>query len=290
MKYVILCVLVYLLSVYPPSGATANSGNSLNITEARLNEHMLRLYEEIDFGPGKEVSREVFGKAYRGFVNLKNAGRLSSETNILSICDFSRSSTDYRLWIIDLDRKKILYHTYVAHGQKSGEEFATSFSNQLNSHQSSLGFYVTGETYDGKHGLSMRLHGMDNGYNSAALDRGIVVHGAEYVCNNFVNEHNRLGRSWGCPAVDATLSAEIIETIKDSTCLFIYYPDKKYLASSFWLNKKPESLPDYQPFRMQPIAAAVIRQPESEKVYITRDSFQKQQQTLPVSERAVRIQ
>jgi hypothetical protein len=282
MKNVILCVLVYLLSAYSPSGVTANNtAGNMNVTEARLNDHIIQLYGQIDFEPEQEVAFEVFRTAYRGYLNLKNAGKLSSTTNILSICDFSRSSADYRLWIIDLNLNKVLYNTYVAHGQKSGEAFATAFSNRMNSHQSSLGFYVTGETYDGKHGLSLRLHGMDNGYNSAALDRGIVVHGAAYVCNSFVDVHNRLGRSWGCPAVASELSADIIETIRDSTCLFVYYPDKKYLASSFWLNKKPERLPELHPIRMLPVA---------EKVYITLDSFQRQQQNLSAVERAVSVQ
>src|SRR5690606_1199097 len=129
----------------------------------KLNDHIGQLYRQINFEAGGEISFDVFQTAYRGYLNLRNAGKLSDSSAILSICDFSKSSSEYRLWIIDLYQKKVLYHTYVAHGQKSGEAFATAFSNRMNSHQSSLGFYITGETYDGKHGLSLRLHGMDMG-------------------------------------------------------------------------------------------------------------------------------
>jgi hypothetical protein len=272
MKNVILCVLVYLLSAYRPNNVTAHiNGSEVKISEAQLNEYISVLYRQIDFEPGAEVNPEVFQTAYRGYLNLKQAGKLNDTVDVLSICDFSKPSSEYRLWIIDLAERKVRYHTYVAHGQGSGEAFAQAFSNRMNSHQSSLGFYVTGETYNGKHGLSLRLHGMDRGYNSAALERGIVVHGADYVCNSFVNTHNRLGRSWGCPAVASELSADIIETIKDGTCLFVYYPDKNYLASSAWLKKTPNLLPTAESLPMLPVA---------QRVYISLDSFQKQQQTV----------
>ena len=138
---------------------------------------------------------------------------------------------------------KVLFNTWVAHGQGSGTEYATSFSNTNSSHQSSLGFYVTGTTYNGIHGTSLRLFGMDEGYNDAAFDRDIVVHGADYVSEKFIKEREYLGRSWGCPAVPSNLSLPIINTIKDGTCLFIYYPEKNYLLASNWLNKKMSVMP-----------------------------------------------
>ncbi len=139
------------------------------------------------------------------------------------------------MWIIDLDSRKVLLNTHVAHGQGTGEEYAKNFSNNEGSHQSSMGFYVTGDTYVGKHGNSLHLHGMDEGYNSAAYERAIVVHGAGYVSSDFIAGTGRLGRSWGCPAVSNELADEVIETIKDGTCMFIYYPEQRYIQSSKWL-------------------------------------------------------
>ncbi len=241
MKNMILCVLVFLLSAYSPSGVIAHTNETEPSTERAhlLNEHTYLLYKQINFTPGEELNFDVFRLAYHGYLNLKNEGKL--HRNLLTICDFSLESTRNRLWIIDLDKKEVVFHTLVAHGQKSGENFATAFSNKMNSHQSSIGFYITGEPYQGKHGLSLRLHGMDPQYNSAALERGIVVHGADYVAEDFIQNHRRLGRSWGCPAVPNKLSQPIIETIQNGSCLFVYYPDQKYLSSSTWINRAPRT-------------------------------------------------
>jgi len=241
MKKLMGCVCVCVLLAFKPVSAdeTNNSNN-----EIRVEHFISTVYNEIDFSKCRSLSYDAFEKAYKGYLNLKNAGKLNSNKDILSICDFSLSSTENRLWIIDLSQRKVLFNTYVAHGQGSGDEYAEDFSNDFNSHQSSLGFYVTGDTYDGDHGTSLHLTGMDNGFNDAAYDRGIVVHGAEYVCDKFISANQKLGRSWGCPAVPAKLSLPIINTIKDGTCLFIYYPDKKYLKSAFWLNKKITDLPE----------------------------------------------
>src|SRR5690606_41086785 len=131
--------------------------------------------------------------------------------------------------------KKVPFHTLVAHDMVTGEEFATRFSNRINSHQSSLGFYITEGTYMGNNGYSLRLTGMDPGYNDRASERAIVMHGADYVCQSFIKNHRRLGRSWGCPAVPTALARPIIDKIKDQSCLFIYYPDEQYLTASQWL-------------------------------------------------------
>jgi hypothetical protein len=285
MKKLILCGGVCLLTMYSSSLVTANEpGTRAEHAPARVEEHIAEMFRQIEFGVDTGLSFSVFQKAYRGYLNLANAGKLNADRQVLSICDFSLSSKDARLWIIDLKQKKLLYRTHVAHGQGSGEEYATRFSNRNNSHQSSLGFYVTGETYEGKHGRSLRLHGMDQGFNHAALERGIVVHGADYVCDRFVETHSRLGRSWGCPAVASELSAGIIETIRDGTCLFIYYPDQRYLASAYWLNRPVERVPATDPFPLLPGAAG----PEQEQLaaqVIDRDSFMKQERYMPVVER-----
>jgi len=243
MKKLILCTMAYLMVALSYKVVSADEIKPL-ADEARIEAYISGLYQQIDFGKCDQLSYEVFNKAFHGYLNLKHAGKLSTEKEIISICDFNLPSTANRLWIIDLTRKKVLYNTYVAHGQGSGEEFANAFSNRNDSHQSSLGFYVTTDTYNGEHGTSLRLQGMDQGFNDAAYNRGIVVHGAKYVSNRFINSTDRLGRSWGCPAVPQELSLPIINTIKDGTCLFICYPDQKYVSSSYWLNKKINMLPD----------------------------------------------
>jgi hypothetical protein len=240
MKKLIVCICACLVIAFKP--VSADESNPA-VRETTIEKYITTVYNQIDFGKSDKISYEAFDKAYHGYLNLRNAGKLNTDKQILTICDFSLASKENRLWIIDLDAKKILFNTYVAHGQGSGDDYAQYFSNDFDSHQSSLGFYVTGETYMGEHGTSLRLSGMDNGYNDAAFDRGIVVHGAEYVCNKFACTNQRIGRSWGCPAVPAKLSLPIINAIKGGTCLFIYYPDKNYLKNAYWVNKKITEIP-----------------------------------------------
>jgi L,D-transpeptidase catalytic domain len=244
MKKVIVCVYVALIVAFTNKTAIADGTPGVLNEEAKVENFISTLYKQIDFGKSQPLSYEVFSKAYRGYLNLRNTGKLNADREILSVCDFSLPSTESRLWIIDLSKKKLVYNTYVAHGQGSGDDYATAFSNKNNSHQSSLGFYVTGETYNGEHGTSLRLDGQDQGFNDAAYDRGIVVHGADYVSDRFINAKDRLGRSWGCPAVPAKISLPIINAIKDGTCLFIYYPQANYLKTAYWLNKKVAALPE----------------------------------------------
>lgn len=196
----------------------------------------LELYTAIDFSNGERLSEDVFRKALKGYENLKKAGKLSEGAHILSICDFSLSSNAKRLWVIDTETKKVLFNSLVAHGKNTGEEFATHFSNTENSLQSSMGFFITEDTYEGENGYSLKLEGVDGGYNDAAMRRAIVMHGADYVSPEFAAQHKRIGRSWGCPAVPRELAAPIINTVKGKNCLFIYYPDQAYLSSSRWLN------------------------------------------------------
>lgn len=193
------------------------------------------LYQSIEFDPEHELNYEVFSKALTGFENLKKAGLLTDESHLLTVCDFSMSSNTKRLWVIDLNDKKVLFNSLVAHGKNTGEEFATNFSNTESSRQSSMGFYITDATYQGDNGYSLRLLGMDKGFNDAAYKRAIVMHGADYVSDAFAAMHKRIGRSWGCPAIPRELSQSMINTIKGRNLLFIYYPDQNYLSSSEWL-------------------------------------------------------
>jgi len=247
MRKLILCVTVLCLLFevhFPALAKDAAENNFMSVSPATVEQYIASVYQHIDFGKKNSLSFDAFRNAYKGYLNLRNAGKLNSNKQLLTICDFTQSSSSPRLWIIDLKEKKVIMNDYVAHGQGSGEEFAKAFSNNENSHQSSLGFYVTGDTYLGDHGTSLRLYGMDNGFNSAAFDRAIVVHGADYVSPQFISSQKRLGRSWGCPAVSTKIAPRVINTIKDGTCLFIYYPQRNYLAKAYWMNKKVERLPE----------------------------------------------
>jgi hypothetical protein len=179
------------------------------------------------------LSREAFEYAKEGFEKLKAQHKVKNN-DVITVIDFSLPSNKKRMFIIDLDDYKVLFNTLVSHGMNTGTERATNFSNENSSHKSSPGFYVTRETYIGKHGLSLRLDGMERGINDKALERGIVVHGASYVNESIANARGWIGRSHGCPAVPDQLSTPIINTIKNGTVLFIYHPS--YVQRSALLN------------------------------------------------------
>ncbi len=161
--------------------------------------------------------------AMNGYYALKSKDLLKNDS-LLTIIDFSSPSVDQRFFIVDLKNKKIIKNTWVAHGMKSGANTAEYFSNRKHSNKSSLGLYITNETYEGKHGYSLRLDGMNKGLNDNARKRAIVVHGADYVSNEFIAKQGRIGRSFGCPAVPMNEVTEIIDLIKNGSCLFIYHP------------------------------------------------------------------
>lgn len=172
---------------------------------------------------------ETFDYALRGYEKLLANGQ-AKKSSVLSIVDFSQPSVNKRLYVIDLDNYELLYRTYVSHGRNSGNAVAKSFSNQMSSYQSSLGFYVTSETYRGKHGYSLRLEGMERGLNDNARKRAIVMHSASYADEGVIKQLGYLGRSQGCPAIPVAIHKQIINQIKDGSCLFIYHPS--YLSRS----------------------------------------------------------
>lgn len=176
----------------------------------------------------------VFQKALTGFYNLKLAHKLPLTSNILTVVDFTKPSREKRMWIVDLQNKLLLLNTWVAHGQGSGDDLPNRFSNSDESHESSLGFYLTDDIYMGKHGRSLRLDGLDAGFNDKARERAIVLHAADYVCQNTINQLGRLGRSFGCPAVSPDVISQVIGTLKGKTLLFINGTDANY--SSKYLN------------------------------------------------------
>jgi hypothetical protein len=210
-----------------------NSGMSNPVESSARETKIKNYFDRLDFS-GNKPSYEVFYKAMKGYMHLKNNNLLPNERYV-TIIDFTMSSNKERLWIVDMKNMKVVYNTLVSHGRNTGEEYAQHFSNILNSGKSSIGFYVTAETYFGKHGFSMRLKGMDKGFNCNAYNRAIVVHSADYVSPEFAKKNGRLGRSLGCPALPPHLNKEIIELIKDGTLMFIYYPDQEYLQKSQYL-------------------------------------------------------
>ncbi|MDN3675846.1 murein L,D-transpeptidase catalytic domain family protein [Flavobacterium paronense] len=191
-------------------------------TETTAVSKNVSVYNQLDANSFVLPSFDCFNLALDGFHLLKEKGLV--QKNVLTLVDFSLSSNMKRLWVIDLDRNMILFNTLVAHGRNTGEEFAAQFSNQAESFKSSIGFYATGEIYDGKHGLSLKLDGLEKGLNDKARERAVVVHGADYVSESFIKQNKRLGRSQGCPAIPVEMNAKIINVIKNKSCLFIYHP------------------------------------------------------------------
>jgi hypothetical protein len=183
------------------------------------------------------LKKNVFFYACKGYQYLLSRGKLQ-KTSLLTICDYTQSSTLKRLYVIDMQKGEVLYNTYVSHGKNSGSEFATSFSNKTESHKSSLGFMITGSTYLGKAGYSMYFEGLEKGINSNVRARAIVMHGSNYVDEKRADEGNVMGRSFGCPAVPYRDHRKIIDAIKDGSCFFAYADDKWYATSSGILKAK----------------------------------------------------
>jgi hypothetical protein len=211
------------------------SNDSLAAAKTRIAEDSIQsLYQNIGLTE-YALSYEVFRYGMIGFFNLKQQGKLS-DREIITIIDFTKPSTEKRFYTIDLQNQKVIYHSYVSHGKNTGEDRAKSFSNRVHSNQSSMGFYVTGETYVGSKGFSLKLDGMDKGYNDNMRQRAVVIHEADYVSEFWIKKYGRLGRSQGCPALPRELNKKVIETIKNKTAIFAYYNDEHYLKTSAHLN------------------------------------------------------
>ena len=150
----------------------------------------------------------------------------------LTVIDYSLPSTAKRMWVYDLNTRSLVFEELVAHGSGTGDNFATSFSNNPDSHQTSLGLFVTDEPYVGKNGYSLRMDGLDAGINDRARERAIVIHGADYVSDSFAKAQGRLGRSWGCPAVRGVVARSLIDRVRGGGLVFAYYPDPQFLADS----------------------------------------------------------
>jgi hypothetical protein len=202
------------------------------------------IYDLISLGE-YGLQRDVFFNAYKGYKYLENRGMLPRK-NLLTICDYSQSSNNKRLYVVDLLNSRLLFNTYVSHGKNSGDEFATSFSNSNNSNKSSQGFLVTGSTYSGKAGFCMRFSGMEAGINNKVSSRGIVLHGSRFVNEDMVSSRGAIGKSLGCPAVPLGMHSRIIAAIKGGSCFFINSPDQWYVHNSSILNSSFDLAPAMQ--------------------------------------------
>lgn len=203
-------------------------------TDLTFEEKTLKLYESFSLRNKTMPQLPVFENAILGYQKLEKAGKVSNP--LLTVIDFNLSSNKKRMWILNMDTQEVVFNTFVAHGKNTGLEFAKNFSNKVNSLQSSLGFYVTGETYHGKNGLSLFIDGMEEGFNTNARKRYVVIHGADYAEPEFINRLGRLGRSYGCPAVPNKIAKELIHTIKGKSVVYIHKSDKNYQQNSKLIN------------------------------------------------------
>jgi len=228
-------ILFFLFSLYSNKTIFTDSENSKKLEVAivakpSFESNVVVIYKSLNANQFELPNLESFKEALKGYYLIKEKGLIQKD--ILTLVDFSLSSNTKRLWVIDMATNTVLYNSLVAHGRNTGDEFANSFSNANSSFKSSLGFYATGEIYNGKHGMSLRLDGLEKGVNSNARERGVVIHSADYVSNSFIKNNKRLGRSQGCPAIPAESLNEIVNTIKDKSCLFIYHPSRNFKTIS----------------------------------------------------------
>jgi hypothetical protein len=206
-----------------------------NSAKALFERYADEIYQEASL-QNAGLEEAVFEKAFTGYINIKFINKLPESSNIITIIDYNKPSREKRMWIVDLLTRHLLIHTWVAHGIGSGDDKATFFSNDNDSHASSIGFYLTDNVYMGKHGRSLHLDGLDEGFNDLARFREIVVHAAPYVSESSINKLGYLGRSWGCPAVSPKVISKVIGDIEGKTVMFINGNDSSY--SSKYLDEE----------------------------------------------------
>jgi hypothetical protein len=231
--HIFTLVLVQLLSFANAIAPDNNPGYAAGKNSSVANEKLAKdVYKQIN---APELNFEALKYALKGY-NLLRHRKLLNNNFILTIIDYSKPSNAERFFVIDINSRKLLHRSLVAHGKNSGINYASSFSNKKSSYKSSIGFFLTGETYIGRHGFSLRLNGLEKDINDNARKRAIVIHPASYVNEEYIKKYGRLGRSHGCPALPAYDYKNIVDLIKNKTCLFIYYPDRKYLSDSEFVN------------------------------------------------------
>jgi hypothetical protein len=230
--------LVLSLSMAPLVGAATSSTSLASSLPAGLPASSSANWIEMtarSFTGTQTLDGTVLRLALNAAVCAREAGAVANE-RLLTVIDYSKASTEPRLWVLDLDHTRVLFEELVAHGQGSGDNFATRFSNAEGSHQTSLGLFRTADTYVGTNGYSLRLDGLEPGINDRARERAIVMHGAPYVSEASLKTLGRLGRSHGCPALRPGVARTVIDTIKQGSLVFAYYPDRQWLNGSRFLN------------------------------------------------------
>lgn len=237
MNRLLIVLFMMVMTAFPVAGHSL----AFDITPFQKNSSIFSQFPELR----DKINSKVLDLALAGYSALKEQGKVNRD-GILTVIDFNRPSVDQRLFVIDVKRGQLLYSGLVAHGKGSGDIYPQSFSNIPGSHQSSLGFYTTGDTYDGKNGYSLKLQGLEQGVNDKAESRSIVIHGADYVSYDFIKKNGRLGRSEGCPAISFESFQQVIDLIKGGSCLFIYHggkehADKSPLAAPDLAHRKPVS-------------------------------------------------
>lgn len=237
MKFFKLSFWLLVAGMHRLLGQDPSGFYSKNLSEPPVN--IEEMYNSIFISESKP-NYYAFSIAYEGMKKIIQDQKLENDS-ILTLIDFSKPSSERRLWVIDVKNLTVLHNAVVAHGKNSGLLIPTKFSNIPNSNMSSPGFFITAETYFGKHGYSLRIDGMEEGINDKARERAIVIHSAEYATMDFVKKNGRLGRSYGCPTLPPAKSESIINTIKDKSCLFIYAPDKQYAMRSKFVKQQLRS-------------------------------------------------
>lgn len=217
----IISVSVLLSNMTSSSELFATSSTNINQEVAHLSQK----------APG--LSKRVLKLALTAYQKARAKGAVKK--TILTVIDYSLPSSQQRMWIFDVNKERLLFNTYVAHGKNSGNVIPHHFSNQSSSRETSLGTFVTRDTYFGSKGYSLNLQGLEKGFNDNAYNRRVVIHGAWYVEPSFIKQTGRAGRSWGCPSIAKTLAKPVINTIKGGSVVFAYYPDKKYLSQSGYI-------------------------------------------------------
>lgn len=240
-KLLLVVVSVMFFNFYHPGSgkSTAKTETEREIVPIKATSkitnhpypHIRSLYDSLHVS--NILKYEAFEEAMIGHNTIQ-----AKNKDILTVIDFTLPSTEKRMYVIDLKHKKLLYHTIVSHGRNTGNLYAENFSNRHGSYQSSLGFYVTAETYQGGNGFSLRLDGLERGINDQARPRAVVIHGADYCSERIIKSTGRLGRSYGCPALPRELNGPVINTIKNGSVLYIYADNKDYLANSVFLRNR----------------------------------------------------
>ena len=248
--FLVVMVLFVVNSRATDSNNKSNSAVNLleqdsvyNQAKLEFDLFTLSLYQKAD---DSTLNYEAFQQGIVGYLNMYKQNEIKVE-RYLTIIDFSKPSSEERLFIFDVCKQKLAYKSIVSHGQKSGGLYATDFSNNNNSHQSSIGFYLTTSTYQSnKYKLALRLAGKEYS-NSRATSRGVVMHGADYATYEFLEKNGALGRSYGCPAMPFENFEQVVKWIKNGSCMYIYYPSRSYQSHSKYLNKK-DYLEDFVKF------------------------------------------